>query len=629
MSKSRLPTRFSLNVPNLVMGMVVGGFIVSIGFTIYLGIRAGNDPVNDSPRINAPSSGGKDSNLSQQISLPQGHEPSIVDSIADILALYPREFDRNLALYINVGQAEAKVIQELLIDAAVLEVGKDEADWREHALQVMMSKLVVLDANAAIEILNQFDLRDQQALVYTVAKSWSTINLEAALKYVSELNLSLKRHAVRGIAEAKLDSSRSELVDLGRRIGTENLVQEVIQAIVYRSDSDNPEEAWETVSRMVSQMTIANFDRIQNIANAWVQESGVEVLNVMLVDIVDPDLRRMLLLSTLRQVSRESPQSAFDFAMRLTENDRADFLNTVMYTWSRNDPEEAKKVLEQMDDDSVRRQLEQTLIRGWASTDPKSLFDAAEEFPAEFHDQARLQAIRAIAVSSPTEAISFLSQIEGDYAVSAAIESIAQSWAKVDSDAALNWFFSYEESVFNDPMATLRFLREVSEIDPRKAFDTALSLNADMSIPLTDGQISLESLLLMNLVDQDLDLVIELVPRIRNDVSKFELLKQVGYQLARESRHLQALRLGQQLAEEFQDRYYFSWGTNSWSTGDAGDILSLFQQLPSNSARSKAAFGVRLQDRFFDKLSDQQLSIVNAYMTESDLVELEELLESK
>ena len=171
MSKSRLPTRFSLNVPNLVMGMVVGGFIVSIGFTIYLGFRAGNDPVNDSPRINAPSSGGKDSNLSQQISLPQGHEPSSVYSIADILALYPREFDRNRALYINVGQAEAKVIQELLIDAAVLEVGKDEADWREHALQVMMSKLVVLDANAAIEILNQFDLRDQQALVYTVAKS--------------------------------------------------------------------------------------------------------------------------------------------------------------------------------------------------------------------------------------------------------------------------------------------------------------------------------------------------------------------------------------------------------------------------------------------------------------------------
>ena len=612
-----------------MLGIVVGGFVVAAGFTIYLGIRAGNDPEDDSPRISSSSSTVKDSNLSQQFAFSQGIELRNVESVADLIALYPREFDRNLALYIKVGQADVNVIEQLLMDAAVLEVAKDEADWRQHALQVMMSRLVVLDVDAAVEILSQFDLPDQQPLVYTVAKSWSTINLEAALKYVSELNLSLKRHAVRGIAEAKLDSSRSELVEIGRRTGTENLVQEVIQAIVYRSESDNPKEAWETISRMVSQMTIANFDRIQNIANAWVQDSGVEVLNVMLQDIVNPDLRRMLLLSTLRHVSRESPQSAFDFAMRLTENDRADFLDTVMYTWSRNDPGEAKKMLEQMDDDSVRRQLLQTLIRGWASKDPKSLLDAVEDFPAEIQDQARLQAIRAIAVSSPSEAISFLSQIEGDYAVYEAIVSIAQSWAKVDSDAALNWFFSYEESVFTDPFATLRFLRVISEIDPRKAFETALGLDDGMSIPLTNSQISLESSLLMNLVDKDLDLVIELVPQIRNDVSKFETLKMVAYRLAQESRHLQALRLGQQLAEEFQDRYYFSWGTNSWSTGDAGDILSLFQQLPSNSARSKAAFGVRLQDRFFDKLSDQQLSIVNAYMTESDLVELEELLESK
>lgn len=630
MNELRGKARFTLNVPNLLIGIIVGGFAVFIWFTIDFGNRGTNDQDDDSRRNRTLSSGVPSSSQFQQLVLANGFEIKSVESITELLSLYSKEFDRNLALYFKVGQAEANVIRKLLTDTAMLEVPKQEADWLQHAQQVMMGRLVALDVDSAIEILNTFDLRTQQPLVFKILNVWSTTNLESALKFASNLDLSLKHHAIQGIAEAYQDFNSTELINIGRRIGTENLVQDVIQTIVYKNESINPEVAWKNLTRDASQMTFSNFDRIQNIANAWVQESGVDVLRVMLKSIADPDLRRTLLLTNLRQVSQNNPQSAFDFAMSLPDYDITDYLDSVMFVWSRNDPEEAWTMLEQVDDNSVRLQLQQTLIEGWASKSPSSLLAAVTGFPKGIRDNARLQAIRVISISSPLEAISTLSQIEDeDYYTTEAIVSIGQSWARLDSNAAINWFFSNEGQVSNDPGAILRFLRGLGEVDPQQAFDTALDLDANLGITLQDEPISLEGLLLMNLVDQDLELVIELVPRVRDAPSKLAALRVIANQLAQESRHEQALQLGQNLAEEEQDRYYFWWGTNSWTTGKANDVLGLLQQIPSSSARSKAAFGIRLQNRFFDKLSNQQLSVVNAYMTESDLIELEELLKSK
>ena len=155
-------------------------------------------------------------------------------------------------------------------------------------------------------------------------------------------------------------------------------------------------------------------------------------------------------------------------------------------------------------------------------------------------------------------------------------------------------------------------LRNLVDVDPTLAFQTALKQ------PLTKHGRGLEAAVIEQLARTDLERAISMLSQVRDGRTKLHAYNSAGRALVQNGNNDRALQLGQQLPDEYRSAYLQSvmW---QWAEADPETLLASLDELPSQEAKTQAAFGLVTGNVRTKALSDDQMKHVAGVLREGML----------
>ncbi|MCY3626464.1 MAG: hypothetical protein OXG88_02350 [Gammaproteobacteria bacterium] len=166
-------------------------------------------------------------------------------------------------------------------------------------------------------------------------------------------------------------------------------------------------------------------------------------------------------------------------------------------------------------------------------------------------------------------------------------------------------------------------LTNVSNYDPKKAFDLALKL------PIGASKIGLEADVMSSVAFYNLTLAKDFLGRVRDGRTKLFAYEVVGEAMAVNGGFDEAINLGRELPATDREQYYIRLGTVL--AGDYGGvdrtILSKIALLPSEIAQSRTAFTALTNTQGQNALTAEQVDQLKEYLISEDVEKLKEHLD--
>lgn len=485
-----------------------------------------------------------------------------VHSLTDILTNYSASFDRFAALYSLVSQSDEQKLVDLFNESLTYEYRESDESWFADSIRrTILSRLIHVNEEVASSLFLDLDSDQQMSLSYTVAREWSTIDLDSAVDFVTSLADNVQFSATRGILDLNQSLPIDELRTLADRLGDTNYVQHLVDQEMFQEEADNPAEAWATLSADPNLLTEDNWSRIDNIVNAWIKQDGVVVIDTVTAAFEDEELKERIIRRGLNTLAEDNPEAAFDYALQFQEEGGGMFgfsynpyMNSVLTAWVRDQPMDAFNKVLTIDSTSQKKQLADSVFSTWSWTDIQGLVDSIPQFPTEYQDAARVSSISHLSRESIDDALSLFDDIEGDAKKGQAAMSIAMFWVEKDPEAALNWAQTNPNTESIRTQVTSTMLTSLASKDPQKAFDVALEL------PLNEDGVGLEASVLATLAYTNVDKALEMLPKVRAGASQKTAYTGVGGGLAMQGRIAEAIELGKELPEEDQLNYFTTVG---------------------------------------------------------------------
>ncbi|MXW06929.1 MAG: hypothetical protein F4Z87_02165 [Gammaproteobacteria bacterium] len=370
-------------------------------------------------------------------------------------------------------------------------------------------------------------------------------------------------------------------------------------------------------------MNYENFRRITNIAEAWIEQIGVNAIPRVTEVIEDQSLRDQLQYRLLRVAALQDAKSAFEYAITLPHSGFSNPASPVLSIWAENDPLAAWERISILDTASEREDLTQELFSTWVSNDAQSLKDSLGKFPNEVQDVARAILIIDLVKESPEAARAMYDEIENSGSKRTAARTLANYWGRTDGVAALNWVLIDPSTESQRPILVQIVITEFTNKDSQTAFELA----RDQPIGVGGDEIGLEATVIDMLTFQNLEEALKLLPLVREGPTKLAAYRDVGYSLIRNDRLDEAIANGEEFSGEDQIRYYTSIGSNVNVMDDPESIFTRLDQLPSEMARSRIATTQLANNRRSNVYDEDQVDRLKEYLTDEDrklLFEIEE-----
>ncbi|MYD45450.1 MAG: hypothetical protein F4W92_03785 [Gammaproteobacteria bacterium] len=151
--------------------------------------------------------------------------------------------------------------------------------------------------------------------------------------------------------------------------------------------------------------------------------------------------------------------------------------------------------------------------------------------------------------------------------------------------------------------------------DPRRAFDIALQQRilervGGMYMPALEAQI------LGQIVYQDFDLAVELLPKKREGSSRSQVYTSVGSNYINLGQSSKAVDLGLKLTANERTQYFQSIAY-TWASIDTSGLVESFKNLPTAKIRSNLARTLTSQ-WMEDNFTEAQLEVLESYLSDSD-----------
>ena len=454
-------------------------------------------------------------------------------------------------------------------------------------------------------------------LVQVVFMEWALSDRNAAIDSAKSLNEDAKKKVLVGILATlsgePLATYRTIAKQLGyEKQGFDSYVMSYSTAIV-----DDPKDIWE---KMINLIDPDNYDQHQvlaNIAGQWYEKDGINVIEQFNASSLDESAKSAAVAAVLSAATAVNPQEAFQYAQTLP-SDGFFFgpLRSVIVPWASSDPQAAFQAATSIQQSSQRERLQRTVSTIWASNEPYQVLENLDIFPQQIRDDAVSNALEKIAESSPQEAAE-LALEQGDGFMGSLNfmlpGTVMVQWVKQDVEAAENW-------VFNGPIQEEKRVNWVNAFvsvlvfsDPRRAFELALEQ------PKAEGGIAaflpaLEVQIFNQIVNSDLDLAIELLPKVPEGESRSSAYSSVATAYINLGDSDKAVNLGLQLPKDEQENYFQNIAY-TWASVDPAGLVESIKNLPTPELR--ASLAKELSSGWMkDNFNEAQLDVLKQYLSD-------------
>lgn len=541
--------------------------------------------------------------------------PSSLDDIDQIKS----SFDRGLALRnLLLNSDEAKV-------ASLFEQTQDVPRYSPfNGMQMaVVERLAQLNPKRALSLLGEMDSQSYPGqYVGSVYQEWAQSNLDDAVAHARTLDNDWKSHAVSAIVHARKDLSEEVLKSIARDLGNEQIA---ITAIAQRKIEDaigDPERAWNELA-IEMQNDMQHTWSISRVATAWVEKSGLSVLDQIYQSLTNAEVRQYVMRSVLGNAAQTDPSGAFKFALTIENDQYSSIIRNVVGSWATFDPQSALLAVSEVEKSALRRDLEEYVVSTWASAEPHQVLDHVDALPEHVQGTATTRAIGQIAHDSHEEAIRLVLGMESGDTRTSAAQSVVSAWWFRDSEAALDWVLNEPAIVDIQHELLSGVMHRLVMSDPDRAMSVALAIPIEESENEGWSDMGMEMQVISQLSYTDLDKAIELLPRVREGPTKLQAYRRVSGALIREGEIDEALNMAQQLPESDRTDFYASI-TTAWAREDPEGMLNSMNRLPTKEARSKGVMSLIYYNRFEKNLTNEQIEEARKYLTDEDAKDLKE-----
>ena len=541
-------------------------------------------------------------------------------TIVDQLVFPKRTFDRKATIVswvVDLTDDEVVSWLEQSTDPSwqVLQVNRTELQKN------LLQKLSLTAPERAVDFaMAREEQRDRYLMANTVFQVWANTDIDGAVARVKELNEQASNYFVGSVLTARDDLPLERMREIAIELGDENAAFTFYFQNLTRGEIENPRETWYEIVNLATRESVQGTAgyALSNVAAAWVEEKGLNVLDEIVSSISSDSQYSSILYLVFSEISAEQPEEIFDYMMSNLGDQANEIIqkSNITYHWARKDPKGALVKAQTLPTSGVRRTLVQSAVWEWSQQNPRQLLEQLELIPPSEHANASSNAIRALTQTSPTETAEFVLQVADDEMQVQLARNFVQSWVGVDAEAAKDWVLNLPagESMRASLIPTLA--SSLVPTDPKGAFELALQqpIEENELIGGSDatGQ---EVLILSSIAWQDIDLAIELLPQVR-DAGKVSAFSMVGHSLIRLGNTQQVLELADQLVVEQRPRYYQSIA-EIWSMSDPKGLLKAFDDFP-HRAKSRIALSVIRTNGFSNSYSDDEIEELEKHISEED-----------
>ena len=542
-----------------------------------------------------------------------------VRNLDELLAI-KSAFERSVALRnLLLESNEAQVVE-------LFSQSKDLArnDYRNSIQTVLIQRLAHLNPKRALSRALSMDSQEYSIwqFISNVFQEWAHSDLDEAVAHARSLDENWKETALRAIVQERMDLSEEILLAIARDLGNEQVAVGAITVRKIEDALEDPERAWNELA-LDLQNDSQHIWTIARVATTWVEQDGTGVLDQINQSLTNGDTRRWVLRSVLNDVAVSDPAGAFRFALTVDNDQYSVIASGVIDTWAQTDPQSALAAASEVEKRTLRRQLEESVVRTWGYSKPREVLDSIDVLPEHLQSTAISTALRNMAGNYPEEAAALVVGMNSGDVRTAAANAVVYAWVDVDYEAALAWIQNEPTNKEIQSQLLQGILYKIVGIDPQLAMDIALAQPIEEDQKGMFRGMSMEVTVISSLVYSDLDKAIELLPQVRKGAARLQAYQMVSGAMIRDGDIDDALNLAQQLSESDRESFYMSLAS-TWAGSDPEGLLNSIDRLPSKAVKSRAAMMLLSFNRHQENLTQEQVDHATKLLTDEDAKALEE-----
>ncbi|MCY3883865.1 MAG: hypothetical protein OXG24_03005 [Gammaproteobacteria bacterium] len=506
-------------------------------------------------------------------------------------------FARGLALRNFLAAADEERVVGLVVQTEGVRPNTARHTWHMSVVQ----RLAQLNPQRALSTVLEMQSESYWPgqFVAGIFREWAQSNLEEAVSHAGTLDENWRESALRAIVEERSDLSDEVLRTIAKDLGNEKIAVAAILQHRIENEIENPAEAWNELAIELQDDGVHMWS-IARIASAWVKKSGLSAMDQIAQSLTNVEARRIVISQALPVAADTDPEGAFRYALTIENDQYNQIVGSVLRIWTRSDPHSALAAVSDIENETQRRDLVESVVREWSRFKPQEVLESIDILPEFVQPSAVETALREIAEDSPKEAAILVAGMKAGPNKTAAASGVASSWIDRDYKAGLDWILN--EPAIEDLRTQLldENLLHLIRVDPNLAMSTALAQPVRKVTHWRYGEIGMEVGMELRVIASlsftDMDQAIELLPRVREGLTRLKAYSQVGASLVHKGSTEEALDMVQQVPESQRIEYYTAVATQ-WATSDPEGLLNSMNRFPSNEVKSKAAMVLVKENR--------------------------------
>ena len=501
---------------------------------------------------------------------------------------------------------------------------------REDLQSLLLSRLVALDPAQALEFALQRVEPNRFTMMTLVFREWAQIDLNGAIGRAKSLPVHDSQEILSTVFKSSEEFSSDALRTIERefaiytkrpehppgfRVFLDNGIRPASTQIdsLVRNSIENPAKVWYDIVEQARPNAI-HYQDLTDVATAWVNESGIGVLDEILASITDYGIRKSVLGLTLLELIQTMPEEALGYAASHKIPGQTETMKSMVRKWAEIDPIASLNKVHSMPSSAFRRLLEQVVLDGWLRPqrgyyreDPSTILESLHLIPGELRGVASAHAIKAmIWKGTPLEAAEALLRLDEQSKLEAT-RALVKAWQLNDHKSAIEWARTNPE-IEDIRIEVLETLVWSIARKSRVAFDIAREL------PTPGHGFGLEGEFIASIAPRNLETAMDLLPRVRDGKTKLKAYLTVGTQLLQRGRTNEALDLGAQLPEKhgWQVAFYHRIA-KVWAQTDPQGLVDSMDRFPVLVRPSIAAQQLHT-NKSTNHLSQQQVQSLRSYL---------------
>lgn len=547
--------------------------------------------------------------------------------------LHKNSFQLRLAVYSFVAGLST---QELMTELQTISSDVHERSHyvRDKLQTALIERLAIVNPHVATEyVVEQFEPISNQSkfvhsqrylnveqetsvsMVQTVFKDWAATDLQSAIDTAKRLVDNYKSKALIGILAALCGESLNTYREVAKVLGDEEQGTNAYILSFATNRINDPRAAWHEVIALYKPNNSSHTRALRNITRQWYEQIGFGVLDKVNSSDLEKNVKTDLILQLLEHAVADEPYQAFQYSLAVpSENRDSSATSRVVKTWAVSDPEAAYQAASSIEKSRDREYFQLRVAKIWALNEPRDVIEKIENFPPNIREWVTLDAIRGIARVSPEEAAD-LAVKHGRGGLNDFLpSSVISIWIEIDLEAALNWVYSTPLDEGKRYTWVSAITSNLVEFDPRRAFDLAVK----QEIPeinilgMEMYETGLEAEVIWTICYQDLELAVELLPRVREGKTRIRAYSAIGQRYIELGDSKKVFNLGLQLTEDSQAEYFvsISW---LWAHIDPAGLIESIKDFPTKEIRASVASSLA-RESSQNNFSYAQLEILKQYI---------------